>query len=289
MTIKYYSKQYAGILPKIFIAKSHFLRTFGGKLQVKDGVMSKERFMDLKITDTEVIIQDYSVDANTAFGTGTGSSNRFGPRKEIKSVDAQINYDAPLSIHEGIDDVTVDDMPDEVVAERLALHAEAWAEHLNTVFATILSTSASATITKELTEAGVTAAFNQASETFINNKVSRTVSWVAYVRPSVNSFLVDNNLTTLSKQAPSDVSTNTIAMFKNFIIEPVPDVYFAADEHILFTADNTGVAGIGIEITRTMDSEDFAGVALQGAAKYAKYIPEKNKAAILKAKLTIVV
>ena len=35
-----------------------------------------------------------------------------------------------------------------------------------------------------------------------------------------------------------------------------------------------------------MDSEDFAGVALQGAGKLGKYIPEKNQDAILKAVLT---
>jgi hypothetical protein len=35
-----------------------------------------------------------------------------------------------------------------------------------------------------------------------------------------------------------------------------------------------------------MDSEDFAGTALQAAAKYGKYIPENNKKAILKATLT---
>ena len=44
--------------------------------------------------------------------------------------------------------------------------------------------------------------------------------------------------------------------------------------------------GIGIELTRVLDSEDFNGVALQGAGKYGKYIPTKNQKAILKAKLT---
>lgn len=286
MAIKLYSQQYAGMLPKIFESKSHFLRTFGGTLQVRDGVASKDRFMDLKITDTEVIIQDYNTDANVAFGTGTGSSNRFGTRKEIKSVDAQINYDAPLSIHEGIDDVTVNDIPEQVIAERLALHAEAWAERLNTVLPAVLSEAASSTISAPLTEDGLTTAFNTANETFINNKVSRTVAWVAYVRPAVNSLLVDHKLAVPTKQVDSSVASNNILQFKNFIIEVVPDAYFAVGEDVYFAADNVGVAGIGIEITRTIDSEDFAGVALQGAAKYAKYIPEKNKKAILKAGLS---
>ncbi|RXS49818.1 capsid protein, partial [Lactococcus lactis] len=45
-------------------------------------------------------------------------------------------------------------------------------------------------------------------------------------------------------------------------------------------------AGVGIQVTRAMDSEDFAGTALQAAAKYGKYLPEKNKKAILKATVT---
>lgn len=286
MAIKLYTKQYAGILPTIFLSKSHFLRTFGGALQVRDGVSSKDRFMDLKITDTDVVIQDYSTDANVAFGTGTGTSSRFGPRHEVKSIDAQVDYDAPLAIHDGIDEMTVNDINDDVIAERLALHAEAWAEHLNGVFSTSLSTNASQTITAPLTETGLTTTFNTANETFVNNKVSRTIAWVAYVRPSVNSALVDHKLTTPAKQVTANGATNEIQMFKNFIIEPVPDAYFADGEDIYFAADNVAVAGIGVEIARAMDSEDFAGVALQGAAKYANYVPEKNKKAILKAVLS---
>ena len=133
MTIKYYTKQYAGMLPKIFEAKSHFLRTFGGTLQVKDGIAQKDTFMDLKTTDTEVVIQSYNTGENVGFGTGTGSSSRFGPRREVKSIDTQVQYDAPLAIHDGIDDFTVNDIPNQVVAERLALHGEAWIENLNVV------------------------------------------------------------------------------------------------------------------------------------------------------------
>ncbi|RXS49830.1 capsid protein, partial [Lactococcus lactis] len=58
------------------------------------------------------------------------------------------------------------------------------------------------------------------------------------------------------------------------------------NEGAYFAADNVGVAGVGIQVTRAMDSEDFAGTALQAAAKYGKYLPDKNKKAILKAKIT---
>ena len=41
------------------------------------------------------------------------------------------------------------------------------------------------------------------------------------------------------------------------------------------------VVGIGIETARVLDSEDFNGVALQGAGKYGKYIPVKKQKSYL--------
>lgn len=122
MAIKYFTKQYAGMLPDLFAKKSAFLRAFGGVLQVKDGVTENDTFMELKVSDTDVVIQAYSTDANVGFGSGTGNTSRFGQRKEVKSVNKQVSYDAPLAINEGIDDFTVNDIKDQVVAERLALH-----------------------------------------------------------------------------------------------------------------------------------------------------------------------
>ena len=74
MAIKVYTKEYAGLLAKITAKKSYFLRAFGGKLQVKDGVKDKDTFMYLKTSDTPVVMQEYSEDENVGFGTGTGLS-----------------------------------------------------------------------------------------------------------------------------------------------------------------------------------------------------------------------
>lgn len=286
MTIKYYTKQYAGMLPKIFSKRSHFMRTFGGQLQVRDGVSSKDKFIDLKITNQDVIVQPYSTDENVAFGTGTGDSNRFGQRNEIKSVDAQVNYEAPLAIHEGIDNFTVNDIPSQVIAERLALHAEAWTGHLNNKMAAMLSEHASETLNAELTEEGIKKVFNDARSKFVNNNVSKTIGRVAYVTADVYNFLVDHKLTTTAKQSDANVATGEISMYKGFVLEEVADEYFVGNENIYFAADNVGIIGVGIQVTRAMDSEDFAGVALQAAAKYARYVPEKNEKAILKAVLS---
>lgn len=286
MAMKLYTKQYAGMLPNIFEAKSAYLRVFGGNIQTLQGAEADEDFLKLKISDTDVVIQDYSTDGNVAFGTGTGNSNRFGPRKEVKSVDLQVPFDTPLAIHEGIDNFTVNDIPDQVVAERLALHAVAWAEHYDKAMLKTISENASETLTGELSEEGVTNLFADARKIFVNNKVSRNIAWVAYVTADVYNFLVDSKLATTAKNSNANIDTQTLYQFKGFLLEELSDDKFESGEHAYFVADNVGVAGLGIPVTRTIDSEDFAGVALQGAGKLGKYIPEKNKKAILKATLT---
>ena len=285
MAIKYFTKQYAGILPSLFETKAPFLRVFGGTLQVKSDAEYNENFMDLKITDTDVTIQVYSTDAATAFGAGTGKSNRFGERKEVKSVDATVKWEAPLAIHEGIDKFTVNDIPEQVVAERLALHAVAWAGHVNKFLGKAISGNASATLTGKLSEADVT--FAAAHKAFVNNKVSSTIAKVAFVTADVYNFLIDSSLAKTDKNSSVNIDEQSLYKFKGFELVELPDDQFETGENIYFTAIGIGVAGVGIEVARALDSEDFNGVALQGAGKYAKYIPEKNKKAIIKAKLTV--
>lgn len=286
MAIKVFTREYAGLLQDIFEKKQLFLRTFGGSLQVKDGITNRDTFIDLKVSDTDVVIQKYDTGENVAFGTGTGNSNRFGTRKEIKSVDMQVQYEAPLAIHEGVDNFTVNDNADQVIQERAALHAEAWVEQINGMLSKALSDNASKTLAGNLDEDGIVKTFNEASKIFVNNKVARGIARVAYVTSDVYNFIVDSKLATTAKNATVNIDGNEYTKFKGFILVELADEYFQKGENIVFAADNVGVAGVGIEVYRMLDSEDFAGVAIQSAAKYGKYIPEKNKKAILKAKLT---
>lgn len=284
--IKIYTSQYAGLLQNVFKVKQHFLNTFGGNLQVKDGITNSDEFMKLKVSDTDVVIQKYDVGEDVAFGTGTGSTNRFGDRKEIKSVDKTVEYEAPLAIHEGVDNMTVNDNADQVIQERAGLHAEAWTEELNKLLSKAISDNASETLTGVMKEDDIVKVFNDAHKKFINNKVSNDIPWTAYVNADVYSIIIDSKLATTAKHSGADVDRQEILKFKGFNIVELADEYFQKDEQIYFAADNVGVAGVGIEIYRVLDSEDFAGVAIQSAAKYGKYIPDKNKKAILKAKLT---
>ena len=286
MAIKLYTKQYAGIVPDLFESRTHFLRSFGGTVQVHADAEYNDKFLTLKTTDTDVTIQAYDTGANVAFGTGTGSTSRFGERHEVKSVDTTVEWETPLAIHDGIDRFTVNDIPEQVVAERLALHGAAWAEHVDGMLGKALSDNASETLTGELTEEGVVQAFADARKAFVNNKVSRNVAWVAYVNTDVFNLLVDSKLATTAKNSSANIDNQTLYAFKGFLLQEIQDDAFQVGEQIYFAADGVGVVGIGIEVTRVLDSEDFNGVALQGAGKYGKYIPTKNQKAILKAKLT---
>lgn len=286
MAIKKYTKQYAGILPDLFESRTHFLRSFGGTVQVHSDAEYNDKFLTLKTSDTDVTIQAYDTGANVAFGTGTGSTSRFGERHEVKSVDTTVEWETPLAIHDGIDRFTVNDIPEQVVAERLALHGAAWAEHVDGMLGKALSDNASETLTGELTEEGVVQAFVDARKAFVNNKVSRNVAWVAYVNTDVFNLLVDSKLATTAKNSSANIDNQTLYAFKGFLLQEIQDDAFEVGEQIYFAADGVGVVGIGIEVARVLDSEDFNGVALQGAGKYGKYIPTKNQKAILKAKLT---
>ena len=72
MAIKLYTKQYVGMLQNIFKRKSAFLRAFGGEIQTIQGAEADSDFLNLKISDTDVVIQDYNTGENVGFGTGTG-------------------------------------------------------------------------------------------------------------------------------------------------------------------------------------------------------------------------
>lgn len=283
MAVKIYTKEFAGQIPSIFKSKSAFLRSFGGNIQVIQGAEANDDFLNLKTSDTEVVIQNYNTDANVAFGSGTGSSNRFGPRHEVKSIDTQVSFDSPQSIHDGVDNYTVNDIPEQVVAERLAMHAAKWASAYDLKLGAEIAANASKIIEGKLTENGVNKAFSEARKEFVNNEVSDTVAWVAYVTADVMNLLVDSRLARWDKGSTVSMDNAEVYKYKGFILVEVADSKMTKD--IYFVADGVGVAGVGIPMTRTIDSEEFAGVAIQSAGKLGKYIPEKNKNAIVVAEL----
>ena len=285
MSTKIYTKKYMAMLAKITESRSRFLRSFGGQIQIYDGVADSDTMLHLKVNNTKAVIKKYDKGENVGFGTGTGSTNRFGQRLEIKSIDLTVPYEAPIAIHEGIDNVTVNDVPDKVVAERLEENALAQTEYINELLAKALSDNASETLTGQMTEEGVTKTFAAARKKFVNNKISKSIAWVAYVTSDVYDFLIDSKLATTAKNSSANIDEQSLYKFKGFVLEETPDEYFQEGEQVMFAVDGVGIAGVGLQIVRTIDADDFYGVAIQGAGKYGKYIADENKVGILKAKL----
>lgn len=285
MSTKIYTKNYMAMLAKITESRSRFLRSFGGQIQIYDGVADSDTMLHLKVNNTKAVIKKYDKGENIGFGTGTGSTNRFGQRLEIKSIDLTVPYEAPIAIHEGIDNVTVNDVPDKVVAERLEENALAQTEYINELLAKALSDNASETLTGQMTEEGVTKTFAAARKKFVNNKISKSIAWVAYVTSDVYDFLIDSKLATTAKNSSANIDEQSLYKFKGFVLEETPDEYFQEGEQVMFAVDGVGIVGVGLQIVRTIDADDFYGVAIQGAGKYGKYIADENKVGILKAKL----
>lgn len=285
MAMKIYSKNFKTVIEKIFETKQYFFNTFGGGLQTAEGAEYDKDFLHLKISPTNVVINKYDKGENVAFGTGTGNSNRFGPRQEIKSIDKAVQYDEPIAIHEGIDRFTVNDIPEQVLAERAALHAEEWVEYLNQYMSKILDSNAGKTEQVALTEEALIKLFFEARKEFVNKKVSKARTWNAYVNPDIYDILIDSKLTTTAKNSAANVDEQSLNKFKGFVLRELPEEHFQKNTAAIFVPDNIGVVGLGIETYRTIDASDFNGVAIQGAGQLANYIPDDNKAAIIKAQI----
>lgn len=287
MTTKIYTSKVAGQLPELFASRSAFMRAFGGDLQVITGDEYDNKFLKLKTEDTEVVIQEYNTDPDVAFGEGTSKSSRLGPMREVKSTNEEVEFEAPLVINEGIDTYTANDDIDTVASKRLAIHANGWLAHYEKIMGKEISDKASKNLTVELTEESIVKAFNEAYAEFINNEVSDSVSWIAYVTPEVGSILADSKLTVKEKSSNANIGDNMVDKFKNFEIVVIPESKFQEGEVIYFTAENVGVAGVALKEARAMDDHpDFFGIVVQSAAKFGKFIPEKNTKAIIKATLS---
>src|SRR5699024_6802488 len=116
---------------------------------------------------------------------------------------------------------------------------------------------------------GVLALFNKLSNYFVNNEVIGTK--VAKVKPELYNVIIDIPQTTVEKHSSANIDENTIVKFKGFEIQEVPDAQFAEGETAYAYVKDIGKAFTGINTARTIESEDFDGVALQGAGKAGEF------------------
>jgi len=276
LPVRLYQKQFIGLMQTVFGVQSTFTPTFGA-LQALDGVQNNAIAFSVKANDVPVAVGTYSTDPNVAFGTGTSNSNRFGPMKEIIYGDIDVPYDFGWSFNEGIDQLTVNTDLNSAVADRLNLQAQAKTRLFNSKLGAYLVASAAADL-GAVTD--VNEVFEEASERYTDLEVVVPVR--AYVTAEVYNAIIDHQLVTSSKGSAVNIDENGIVRFRDIVVTKTPTRYMDG-KAIIFAPDNIGRAFTGINVVRTIQSENFAGVALQGAGKAGQWISDDNRQAIFTA------
>lgn len=276
LPVRIYQKQFIGLMQTVFGVQSTFTPTFGA-LQALDGIQNNAIAFSVKANDVPVAVGTYNTDPNVAFGTGTSNSNRFGPMKEIIYSDIDVPYSFGWSFNEGIDQLTVNTDLNSAVADRLNLQAQAKTRLFNGKLGAYLAASAAADL-GAVTD--VNKVFEEASERYTDLEVVVPVR--AYVTAEVYNAIIDHQLVTSSKGSAVNIDENGIVRFRDIVITKTPTRYMAG-KSIIFAPDNIGRAFTGINVVRTIQSENFAGVALQGAGKAGQWISDDNRQAIFTA------
>ena len=277
-----YQLEFKKMLEVVFKKQSYFADFFGGGIETLDGVQENETAFYVKTSDIPVVVgAAYNKDANTAFGTGTGKSTRFGERTEIIYTNTPVKYSWGWVFHEGIDRHTVNNDFSAAVADRLELQARAKTEKFNAAHGAFISASAGHTEALASYSAdNVLALFNALSKYFTNIEAVGTRK--AKVNSDLYNAIVDHPLMTTAKASSANIDTNSVVKFKGFEIEEVPEALLGENECCYAYIAGVGKAFTGINTARTIESEDFDGIALQGAGKAGEFILPDNKKAVVK-------
>ena len=284
--VRSYQPQFKQLLQAVFRTQAYFRDFFGGEIEALDGVQHNETAFYVKTSDIPVVVGSaYNKDPNVAFGSGTGSSSRFGERTEIIYTDTPVPYTWEWVFHEGIDRHTVNNDFQAAIADRLDLQAQAKMKLFDTKHAEFISSVAGHSETlADYSEEAVLKLFNDLATYYTN--IEAIGQPVAKVRPEFYNAIVDHPIVTNAKGSSVNIDRNQLLMFKDFAIERVPDRLFQEGEIAYIYIPNIAKAFTGINTARTIESEDFDGVALQGAGKAGEFIIEDNKKAVVKVTLS---
>lgn len=275
LPVRVYSKQFLQLLSTVYQSQSVFMPTFGA-LQALDGISNNAVAFSVKTNSMAVVVGEYSADANTAFGTGTSKSSRFGDMKEVIYTDTDVPYTANWAIHEGLDQMTVNNDLDAAVADRLNLQAQAKTRLFNVAMGKSLATSG--------TDLGAVSDLNELFESVVEKYTDLEVIAPvrAYVTAAVYNDIIDLANVSTAKNSAVNIDTNGMLSFRGITITKVPTQYMGG-KAVIFAPDNIARLFTGINIARTIQAIDFAGVELQGAGKYGTFILDDNKKAIFTA------
>lgn len=283
--VRTYQLEFKKMLQAVFGKKAYFGDFFGGGIEALDGVQENELAFMVKTSDIPVVIgTGYSKDKDTAFGEGTGKSSRFGNRTEVVYTNTPVNYSWEWHWHEGIDRHTVNNDFNTAIADRIELQAQKKTQTFNAKHGAFISKSAGHTEPlADYTAENVLKLFNALSAYYTDLEVVGELK--AKVCPDLYNAIVDHPLMTSAKGSSANIDTNGVARFKDFVIEKIPSSMFAEGEICYTYVPGIGKAFTGINTARTIESEDFDGVAFQGAGKAGEYILPDNKKAVCKVTL----
>ena len=274
-----YELEFKELIQAVFGVQAYFRDMFVGDLEALDGVRESDTAFTVKTSDIPVVVNKYNKDKDVAFGKGTGNSSRFGERTEITYVDEDVPYTHEWAFHEGIDYHKVNNDVESAVYDRLELQAIAKIELFNAWHGDYITENAGKQVKiTTLNEASVIKAFNDLNKYFTDIGARGTRK--AKVCPDVYAIIQDCTLTTSGKKSSVNIDNGDVLRFKGFDIEEVPTQLFAENEYIKAYIAGIGKCFTGINTARTIESEDFDGLALQGAGKAGEYVPEVNKKAI---------
>ncbi|MER2008431.1 MAG: phage capsid protein [Psychrobacillus sp.] len=279
--VRIYQKQFVELMTAVFRKQAYFGRFFTGGLQALDGVANNATAFTVKTSDIPVVVGTYDTDPNVAFGTGTANTTRFGERTEVIYVDTDVKYTWDWAFHEGIDRHTVNNNFEAAIADRLDLQAQAKINQFNRHHGKFISDNAGKTeALTAYTNDEVLALFNRLAAYYIN--IEAVGNKVAVVTPALYNAIVDHPLMTTGKNSRTNIDDNEVFRFKGFEIQEMPDALAQTGEIAYVYIEGIAKAFTGINTTRTIESEDFDGVALQGAGKAGEFIPNDNKKAVVK-------
>lgn len=277
-----YQKQYKELLQAVFRTQAYFRDFFGGEIEALDGVQHSATAFSLKTSDIPVVVgSEYKKGANVAMGTGTGNSTRFGNRTEIIYTDTDVPYTWEWVYHEGIDQHTVNNEMQAAIADRLDLQAQAKIKEFNNKHSSFISSVAGETFElKGFDDNDINSLFDELYAHYLDNEVEGTK--IARVNAVLYNAIVNGGLSITTKGSSVGIDRNEVNMFKDFVIDPLPATLFQAGDLAYTYVPNIAKAFTGINTARTIESEDFDGVALQGAGKAGEFILDDNKLAVAK-------
>ncbi|GGB26790.1 hypothetical protein GCM10011409_00130 [Lentibacillus populi] len=284
--VRSYQKQFKELLQAVYQKQAYFSEFFGGGLEALDGVTHNKTAFSIKTSDIPVVIgTEYNKDPDVGFGKGTSNSTRFGDRQEIIYTDTDVPYTWEWVFHEGIDRHTVNNDFAATIADRSELQAQAKVQLFDNKGGLFISKVADKTFElANLSNDVVLKLFNDLSNAYVNMEAVGTK--MAWVKPELYNAIVDHPLTTSAKKSGANIDENGILRFKGFQIKEVPETKFQTGEYAYTSITGVGKQFTGINTTRTIESEDFDGVAFQGAGKAGEFILPANKKAVLKVMLS---